>query len=45
MRVRHRRVHLLAWAALALLLPAVLLGALALRLDQPGEAPRRIAAP
>jgi hypothetical protein len=46
MRLRHRRAHLLAWGALALLLPAVLAAALALRLSAPApDAPVRIAAP
>lgn len=46
MRLRHRRAHLLVWAVLALLLPAVLVGALALRLSAPApEAPVRLAPP
>lgn len=46
MRLRHRRAHLLAWGVLALLLPAILLGALALRLATPQEhAPVRLAPP
>jgi hypothetical protein len=39
-------MHLLAWGALALLLPAILAGALALRLAEPQEeAPMRLAPP
>lgn len=46
MRQRHRRAHLAAWAVLALLLPAILLAALALRLGGPAEpAPIRLSAP
>jgi len=46
MRLRHRRAHLLVWCALGLLLPAVLAGALTLRLSAPpAEAPVRLAAP
>lgn len=46
MQRRHRRAHTLIWLALGLLLPALLLGAWALR--QPPEAggpPVRISAP
>jgi hypothetical protein len=35
MRRAHRRAHLAAWLALALLLPALLLGAFALRAAPP----------
>lgn len=46
MRLRHRRAHLLAWGVLALLLPAILGGALALRLSAPApEPPLRLAPP
>ena len=46
MRLRHRRLHLFIWAALALLLPALLVGALALRLAVPApDAPVRLAPP
>jgi hypothetical protein len=46
MRLRHRRAHLLAWCALGLLLPAILAGAIALRLSAPpAEAPLRLSAP
>ncbi|WP_158292187.1 hypothetical protein [Paracraurococcus ruber] len=43
MRLRHRRLHLLAWLALAALLPALLLGALLARPSGPAEPPVRIA--
>ncbi len=39
MQRRHRRVHHLAWLALAILLPGVLIVALALRPSGPLEAP------
>jgi hypothetical protein len=46
MRMRHRRVHRRIWTAIALLLPWLFLGALALRPGGPTEqAPQRIAAP
>ena len=46
MRLRHRRVHLLAWCVLGLLLPAILVGALTLRLSVPlADAPVRLSAP
>jgi hypothetical protein len=46
MRLRHRRAHLFAWFALGLLLPAILLGALTLRLSAPpADAPVRLSAP
>jgi hypothetical protein len=46
MRLRHRRAHLALWGLMALLLPAVLIGALALRLGTPApDAPVRIAPP
>ena len=45
MRLRHRALHLRIWLALAALLPAILLGALALRQSGPAEAPVRLAAP
>jgi len=44
-RLRHRRLHLRVWLALALLLPAILLGGLALRQDGPADAPVRLAHP
>jgi hypothetical protein len=37
MRRRHRRVHRLAWVVLALLLPGVVLVALAIRRSGPTE--------
>ncbi len=37
MRQRHRQVHRLAWLVLALLLPGILLGALAIRRSGPTE--------
>jgi hypothetical protein len=46
MRLRHRRAHLALWGLMALLLPAVLVGALALRFGAPApDAPVRIAPP
>jgi hypothetical protein len=44
-RLLHRRAHRAIWALLALLLPALLLGAAALRLAAPApEAPRLLRA-
>jgi hypothetical protein len=45
MRLRHRALHLRIWLALAVLLPAILLGALALRQAGPAAAPVRLSAP
>jgi hypothetical protein len=46
MRLRHRHAHLLAWCVLGILLPAILVGAVALRLSAPpAEAPVRLATP
>lgn len=46
MRLRHRRAHLLAWGVLALVLPAILGGALALRLSAPApDAPLLLSQP
>jgi hypothetical protein len=45
MQLRHRRAHLAAWCGLALLLPAILVAAAALRLGTPEQVPIRIAAP
>jgi hypothetical protein len=46
MRRSHRAAHRRIWKALALLLPALLLGALALRQNGPAEvAPLRLAPP
>lgn len=46
MRLRHRRAHVAVWGLLALLLPAILLAALALRLGWPAEqAPIRLSVP
>jgi hypothetical protein len=46
MQGRHRRAHRRIWTVLALLLPLLLLGALALRQGDPREAaPVRLAAP
>lgn len=46
MRRAHRRLHLLTWLALALLLPGVFAAALSLRLSAPPEeAPQRLAPP
>jgi hypothetical protein len=45
MQTRHRRAHLRIWIGLALLLPALLLGGLALRQSGPADAPVRIAPP
>lgn len=46
MRRAHRRLHLLAWLAFALLLPGVVGAALSLRLSAPlEEAPQRLAPP
>jgi hypothetical protein len=46
MRLRHRALHRAIWATLALLLPGILIGGLALRLlAPPAEPPVRIAPP
>ncbi len=46
MRLRHRRAHLFAWCVLGLLLPAILVGAVALRLSAPpADAPMRLVPP
>jgi hypothetical protein len=45
MRLRHRALHLRIWLALAVLQPAILLGALALRQAGPAAAPVRLSAP
>lgn len=45
MRLRHRALHLRIWLVLAALLPAILLGALALRQAGPAEPPRRLSGP
>lgn len=46
MRRAHRRAHRWAWMGLAVLLPLLLLGAMALRQNGPDEAaPVRLAAP
>jgi hypothetical protein len=45
MRLRHRRAHLLAWCGLALLLPAILAAAFALRAGPADQPPQRLAAP
>ena len=45
MRRRHRRVHRIAWLALAFLLPGILLVALAIRPSGPIEAPATQLAP
>ncbi len=45
MRLRHRRAHLRAWLALALVIPAILVLALAMAGGPPDEAPRRLAEP
>jgi hypothetical protein len=46
MQRRHRRAHRRVWIVLALLLPLLLLGALALRQGDPREAaPVRLAEP
>jgi hypothetical protein len=46
MRRRHRRMHRAVWTILAVLLPAILIGAMSIRRDGPIEAPAvRLAAP
>ena len=46
MRLRHRSAHLRIWLGMAVLLPAILLGAVALRLaGGPADPPQRIAPP
>jgi hypothetical protein len=45
MRTRHRRVHLRLWLALAVLLPAILLGGAALRQWRPADPPLRLSPP
>ncbi len=46
MRLRHRSLHLRIWLGMAVLLPAILLGALTLRLAAgPADPPQRIAPP
>ena len=46
MRLAHRRTHRVVWLLLAVLLPAILLGALAIRRDGPREAaPVRLPGP
>jgi hypothetical protein len=45
MRRRHRRIHRVAWTVLAVLLPLVLLGALAGRRTGPLEAASVLIAP
>jgi hypothetical protein len=46
MQRRHRNVHRTAWLVLAVLLPAILIGAMSIRRDGPLEAPAiRLAAP
>ncbi|MFZ4406683.1 MAG: hypothetical protein ACOYOH_05055 [Paracraurococcus sp.] len=45
MRLRHRALHLRLWLVLAALLPAILLGALAMRQGVPADAPVRLSAP
>jgi hypothetical protein len=39
MRRRHRSVHRAAWSVLLILLPAILIAAMAIRRDGPLEAP------
>jgi hypothetical protein len=46
MRRRHRAMHRTVWVILAVLLPAILIGAMSIRRDGPTEAPAiRLAAP
>jgi|GEM_PF-4718182 len=45
MRLRHRRAHAAAWIALAVLLPALLVAAFALRDGPATEPPRQLAPP
>ncbi len=45
MRRRHRRIHRLAWTALAVILPLVVIGALAARRTGPLESPSLQIAP
>jgi hypothetical protein len=46
MRRRHRTMHRAVWTLLAVLLPAILIGAMSIRRDGPVEAPAiRLAPP
>lgn len=46
MQRRHRAMHRTVWVILAVLLPAILIGAMSIRRDGPTEAPAiRLAAP
>lgn len=46
MRRRHRTMHRAVWTVLAVLLPAILIGAMSIRRDGPVEAPAiRLAPP
>jgi hypothetical protein len=46
MRRRHRATHRTVWAIMAVLLPAILIGALSIRRDGPLDAPAiRLAPP
>jgi len=45
MRRRHRTVHARLWAALAIALPLVLIGAMLMRQDGPAERPAERLAP